>query len=73
MINQRTLGLILLVGGVVLFVVGMNSSDSVADQFSEFFTGRYTDATNWYLFGGIAAGIVGLGLLSFGGRLTRKS
>ncbi len=66
--NQRILGIVLLVVGVGLFVVGMNASDSFADRASNFFTGHYTDATVWYLIGGVASVIVGLLLVMRGRR-----
>lgn len=50
----------MLVVGVVLFVVGMNSSHSVADQVSNTFTGRFTEATNWYIIGGGVLSLIGL-------------
>ena len=65
---QRVLGILLLVVGVILFVVGMNASDSVADQLSNFFTGHFTDTTVWYIIGGVVSAIGGLMLLLFGGR-----
>jgi len=46
----------------------MNASDSVADRWSDFFTGHFTDATVFYIIGGIAAAAVGLMLVMFGGR-----
>ncbi|MFU8857505.1 MAG: DUF3185 family protein [Deferrisomatales bacterium] len=68
MSSQRIAGIVLLVAGVALFLVGMNASESVADQLSEFFTGRFTDTTMWYIIGGIAAAVAGLLLLAVGGR-----
>jgi hypothetical protein len=65
---QRIGGIVLLVAGVILFIVGMNASDSVADRWSNFFTGHFTDATVWYIIGGVAAAVVGLLLVMFGGR-----
>lgn len=69
---QRIAGLILLVAGIVLFVVGMNASDSFADQWSNFFTGHFTDTTVWYMVGGIAAAVFGLILMSVGGRVGTR-
>jgi hypothetical protein len=66
---QRTLGLVLLVAGVILLVAGMNASDSLADRWSRFFTGHYTDATVWYVVGGGAAVVAGLMMATFGGRM----
>jgi hypothetical protein len=56
------------ISGIVLFIVGMNASDSLADRWSNFFTGHFTDATVWYILGGVAAGITGLVMVLFGGR-----
>jgi hypothetical protein len=46
----------------------MNASHSVADQVSNTFTGRFTQATTWYILGGGAAALFGLLLVLFGGR-----
>ena len=61
-------GIFLLVVGVALLIVGMNSSHSVADQVSNTFTGRFTQDTTWYIIGGIVAGVVGLMMLVVGER-----
>lgn len=66
---QRIVGIVFLVIGVVLLTVGINASDSLADQTSEFFTGHFTDATMWYIIGGIAMGVGGVLLVMFGGRI----
>ena len=66
--TQRILGVVLLVGGIILMISGMNASHSVADRWSNFFTGHFTDNTTWYIVGGIAAGVAGLSMLLFGGR-----
>jgi succinate dehydrogenase/fumarate reductase cytochrome b subunit len=68
---QRVAGMILLVVGIVLFIVGLNASDSFADQWSNFFTGQFTDATMWYIIGGVVMAVVGLMLVVFGGRIAR--
>jgi hypothetical protein len=65
---QRMGGIILIVVGVVLFVIGMNASDSVADRWTNLFTGHFTDKTMWYIVGGIASAIVGVILSIVGGR-----
>ncbi|MEX0776237.1 MAG: DUF3185 family protein [Phycisphaeraceae bacterium] len=67
---QRIGGIILLVGGVILFIVGMNASDSLADRWSNFFTGRFTDTTVWYIVGGIVSAAIGGMMVLFGGRST---
>lgn len=63
MSTQRIAGIVLLVVGVVLLILGINASDSVADQVSETFTGRFTDTTTWYIVGGIGLGLLGLLLI----------
>jgi hypothetical protein len=57
---QRTVGVVLLVAGIVLLIVGMNASNSVADQVSNTFTGRFTQSTMWCILGGITAAVLGL-------------
>lgn len=68
MSSQRIGGIVLLVVGVALFLVGMNASESVADRWSELFTGHFTDTTVWYIVGGIASAVAGLLWLTVGGR-----
>ena len=65
---QRILGVVLIVLGVGLLIVGVNASHSITDQVSNTFTGRFTDATTWYILGGIALGVVGLVMMMFGVR-----
>jgi hypothetical protein len=65
---QRILGAVLLVVGVILLIVGMNASHSVADRLSSTFTGRLTETTTWYIVGGIGTGLVGLLMVLFGVR-----
>lgn len=50
--NPRILGVVLFVVGLTLLAFGLSATDSVANTLSEGFTGRYTDATMWYLIGG---------------------
>ena len=66
--NGRVLGIVVLVVGIALLVVGLNSSHSLADRVSDTFTGRFTQATTWYIVGGIAAIIGGGAVLMMGGR-----
>jgi hypothetical protein len=63
---QRIFGIVLLAAGVALLIVGMNASHSAADQISNTFTGKFTRETAWYIFGGGAAGLVGLMMVVFG-------
>jgi len=65
---QRIFRMVLLVVGVILLIMGMNASHSAADQISNTFTGKFTHETAWYIFGGGAAGLLGLLMLLFGAR-----
>jgi hypothetical protein len=69
---QRIFGIVMIVIGVILLIVGMNSSHSLADQVSNTFTGRFTQATTWYILGGIALALLGLlmALITGRGRLS---
>lgn len=68
MSSQRIAGTVLFVVGVVLLIVGMTASDSLADQVSQTFRGRFTQTTTWYIVGGIGSGLLGLIMLLVGGR-----
>ena len=65
---QRIIGFVVLVVGIVLFIVGLNASHSVADRASNFWSGRFTEATTWYIIGGIGLSILGLLMAVFTGR-----
>jgi hypothetical protein len=65
---QRISGIVMLVVGVTLLIIGMNASSSVADRWSNFFTGHFTDTTTWYILGGAILGVIGLILAVFAGR-----
>jgi LPXTG-motif cell wall-anchored protein len=58
--TQRMIGMVLLVVGAILFIVGLNASDSIADQLSNTFTGKWTDNTAWYVYGGLGLALFGL-------------
>ena len=68
MSSQRIVGIILIVVGAALLIIGLNSSESLADQISETFTGRFTKGTMWYIIGGIASAILGLLLVVVKGK-----
>lgn len=57
---NRAMSLGLLVIGIVLIVFGLNASDSIASEFSEFFSGTPTSETVWFLAGGILLAVLGL-------------
>lgn len=64
---QRILGIVMVVIGMTLLIAGFNASDSVADRFSNFFTGHFTDTTVWYMIGGAAVALGGVLLVLLGG------
>jgi uncharacterized membrane protein len=66
--SQRIIGAVLLAVGVAILIVGINSSHSAADQISNTFTGRFTQATTWYIIGGIGAALLGLLMMLMGAR-----
>ena len=68
---QRILGIVLLVIGVAVLIYGLNASHSLADRVSDTFTGRFTEATTWYIIGGAASGLLGLLLVVLGGGRNR--
>jgi LPXTG-motif cell wall-anchored protein len=67
---QSVVGIVLLVVGVVLMIFGMQASASVGSRLSELFTGAPSDRTIWLLVAGVAAAMLGLGLLLVGRRRT---
>jgi len=67
---QSVGGIALLVVGVVLIIFGMNASASLGSRLSELFTGAPSDRTIWLLIAGIAAAVIGLGMLLIGRRRT---
>ena len=62
---SRVVGFILLGVGVVLIIIGVSASSSLADSLSTTFTGRMTQGTLQYLIAGGVSAFVGL-LLAFG-------
>ncbi len=63
--STQLIGVVLMIAGVVLIIIGITASRSLADNVSSFFTGHFTRSTMWYLIGGIASAVVGL-LLTIG-------
>ncbi|MEN9840461.1 MAG: hypothetical protein RL376_261 [Verrucomicrobiota bacterium] len=58
---NKLISLLLLVGGLVLVVYGINASDSLSSSFSRFFTGSPTEKSIWMLIGGVVCAALGLG------------
>lgn len=65
MTTTKIVGVVLLVVGALLLFFGYQSSQAVGDQISEALTGRFSDATMWYLIGGAAAVCAGVFLAFF--------
>lgn len=60
MSSGKVVGIVLLVVGLVLLYFGWQGSQSVGDQITETFTGRFTDHTMWLLILGVAAAVGGV-------------
>ena len=58
--QMTILGLGLLVTGLVLLYFGYNASQSIGEQLGESLTGRYSDETMLYFFGGAILSVTGL-------------
>ncbi|HCO48288.1 MAG TPA: hypothetical protein DIT55_02150 [Spirochaetaceae bacterium] len=71
MSSKTILGFVLLVAGSIAFFYGLNASKSLVEQVSNTFVGRFSDATTWYMIGGIAAAAAGLLLVLTGVRGRR--
>lgn len=57
---NKMISIILLVGGVVLVILGVQATNSFSSDVSRFFTGSPTNKAIWMLIGGIVAGLIGL-------------
>jgi uncharacterized membrane protein YidH (DUF202 family) len=57
---NKIISLALLAAGVVLIIVGVNSSNSFGSDVSRFFTGSPTNKSVWLLIGGVIAAVLGL-------------
>ena len=58
--NNKAIGLALLVVGVVLLIYGINAADSLGSEVKEAFTGTPTDKSIWLIVGGALLGVLGL-------------
>lgn len=57
---NKIIFIVLLVGGVVLMILGVQATNSFSSDVSRFFTGSPTDKAIWMLIGGIVASVIGL-------------
>lgn len=67
MTQSNILGLVVLVVGLLLLFFAWQATNAPVEQVSEALTGRYTDATLWYVLGGAACVVAGVALLLRGG------
>lgn len=65
---NRLISFVILAGGIVLIIYGVNAADSIGSSFSRLFTGSPTDKTLWLLIGGVVAVALGLGGLLRGSK-----
>ena len=63
---NKTVSMILAVGGIVLAIFGVLAVDSFSSDVSRFFTGAPTDKAIWMLIAGIALAAVGMSGVVFG-------
>lgn len=66
--NNKIIGMVLLVIGLILLFFAYQSSQGIDDQVTEAVTGRFTDSTIWFLIAGAISAVAGIGLM-----LTGKS
>ena len=57
---NRAFSFVLLAGGILLIVLGINASNALSSDISRFFTGSPTDKAIWLLAGGVLAAVIGL-------------
>jgi uncharacterized membrane protein YidH (DUF202 family) len=61
---NRVIFIVILAGGVILLIFGINAYNSTSSDISRFFTGSATDKSTWMLVSGAIATVLGLvGLL----------
>jgi len=65
---QRSVGIVLLVGGGILLAFGLDASNSFASDVTEAFTGSPSDRTMWMIVLGAAAAVAGLFMATVSGR-----
>lgn len=67
------IGIILVVVGVILLVLGIQASNSLASDISKFFTGNPTDRSVWLMLGGTVAILVGAGTAAMNWKSVTKA
>ena len=67
---NKTVSIVLFLGGLIVLIYGIGSSNSTASGISKFFTGAPTDKAMWLVVGGAVASIAGLVLTMRGSKGT---
>jgi hypothetical protein len=57
---NKIVSIVLLTGGVLLIVLGIQATNSFGSDVSRFFNGAPTNAAIWMLIGGLIATVTGL-------------
>jgi hypothetical protein len=65
---NKMFSIVLLVGGVVLMILGVQATNSFSSDVSKFFTGSPTDKAIWMIIGGLVAAVMGLAMMLRGPR-----
>ena len=58
--DNKLIGIVLAVIGALLLFFGWQSSESLGEQLTETFTGRFTDETTLFIIGGAVCLVAGL-------------
>lgn len=57
---DKTISLVILVGGILLVIFGLDVSNSISSDISRVFTDSPTDKAIWILVGGVVVTVIGL-------------
>ncbi|PKM29196.1 MAG: hypothetical protein CVV07_11815 [Gammaproteobacteria bacterium HGW-Gammaproteobacteria-11] len=58
--SQKLVGIVLIALGILLLYFGYQSSQSLGEQLTETFTGRFTDETMYFIIGGAISLVAGV-------------
>ena len=57
---NKIISIVLLIGGVMLMIFGIQATNSFSSDVSRFFTGSPTDKAIWMLIAGVIVAFIGL-------------
>jgi hypothetical protein len=63
---NRIIAILLVATGITLLIIGFNTSNALPSQVTRAFSGHPTNTAMWYLIGGAAALVLGLGTGIYG-------